>query len=918
MSDRSGGIRSGVRRLFRIALRRPDITHADMDEELRFHFDERVERFVARGMSRNDAAAEAQRRLGGTIDSTRERLHHSADQRERTMAMHERIEEIVQDLRHAARGLARRPGFTATAVLTLAIGIGANTAIFSAVNALMFRPLPFRNPGQLVDVSFSVPGRDGLPARTGFPWSWMKYRTFRDAQQVFQDNALWTQGNFSLTGDDAERLSGEWAGAHYLSTLGVAPALGRAFDPADDDSYDTRKVVLISDDLWKRRFNADPAIVGKDISIERAQFEIIGVMPQGFKGLSGAAELFVPITTRTMADIGPTQAWSHEFKLVARLKNGVPLAQATGAAPQWSGAIAAAWPDPGHDAPWDVSVAPLDAGRVSPQVRQSLFVLFGAVGLVLLIACVNLASLLLGRAAARRQEIAIRLALGAGRARLVRFLLTESSLLALLGGAASIGVALWGTRALAAANPAETLRVQNLSGLGVTGFSSIHLDATALAFTLAVSVAVGLLFGLVPALQATRPTLSHDMKAGQTSHGRGLRWFTSRRSLVVTEVALAIVLLAGSGLMIRSLANLLGVNAGFDPRDVLTVRLTMPRGVVAHDSLPGFYDRLLTELGGLPGVTNVALGDSPPLGGGSNTTRINFNPPGVDPTLASKLPIVGVHWITPSWPATLGVPLKRGRLFNADDRLGAPKSILVSESAARKFWPGEDPIGKRAGIWQGGFDDGATVVGVIGDVRYHTIDSLPITDVYIPYAQSPAPRMMIFMRTSRGEPLTLVPAVRRIVSGLVPGLPVFDIQSMATRSAVATAQARFSASLLALFAAAALALAAIGIYGVMSFMVLQRTREIGIRMALGAQRSQVLRAVIGEGLALAGFGGAIGVVAAVAFTRVLRSMLFDVKLDDPATYTSIVVLLGLIALGASWLPARKAARVEPTEALRSS
>ncbi|MGH7653629.1 MAG: ADOP family duplicated permease [Gemmatimonadaceae bacterium] len=918
MSERPHGIRAGVRRLFRLAVRRPDIVRDDMDAEISFHVNERVEYFVARGMSRDEAIAEARRRLGDDYDSARERLHHSADQRERTMAMHERIEELAQDLRHAARGLARRPGFTVTAVLTLAIGIGANTAIFSAVNALMFRPLPFRNPGQLADVSFSAPARDGAPPVTGLPWSWMKYRTFRDAQQVFQDNALWQQGNFSLTGDDAERLSGEWAGAHYLSTLGVAPAIGHAFDPADDDGYDTRKVVLLSDDLWKRRFNADPVIVGKQISIERTPFEVIGVMPQGFKGLSGVAELFVPITTRTMADIGPTQAWSHEFKLVARLKNGVPLAQAVGAAPQWTKAIDAAWPDPDHEAPWDVRVASLDAGRVSPMVRQSLLVLFGAVGVVLLIACVNLASLLLGRATARRQEIAIRLALGAGRARLVRFLLAESALLAMLGGAASVGVALWGTRALAAANPAETLRVQNISGLGVTGFASIHLDVTALAFTLAISVIVGLLFGLVPALQATRPGLSHDMKTGHASHGRGLRWFTSRRSLVVTEVALAIVLLAGSGLMIRSLANLLGVNAGFEPKGVLSLRLTMPRGVVARDSLPGFYDRLLVELGALPGVTNVALGDSPPLGGGGNTTRINLNPPATDPSLAGTLPRIGVHWITPSWPATLGVPLKRGRLFNADDRFGGPKSILVSETAARKFWPGEDPIGKRAGIWQGGFQDGATVVGVIGDVRYRTVDSLPIADVYIPYAQSPEPRMMIFVRTSRGDPLTLVPAVRRIVSGLVPGLPVFDIQSMVTRSAVATAQARFSASLLALFAAAALALAAIGIYGVMSFLVLQRTREIGIRMALGAQQSQVLHGVIGEGLVLAGLGGAVGIAAAFAFTRVLGSMLFDVKPGDPATYAVIVLLLGIVALGASWPPARRAAKVEPTEALRAS
>jgi putative ABC transport system permease protein len=915
MNDRPDGIRAGVRRLFRLAVRRPDIVHDDMDDEIRFHFEERVEHLVARGMSRDDARAETLRRLGGDLNETRERLHDSADRRERTMAMHERFEELQQDVRYAARGLVRRPGFTVIAILTLAVGIGANTAIFSAVDALMFRPLPFRDAGELMNVTFATSPHDGSPGETGLPWSWMKYLAFRGTQQAFQETALWTQGNFSFTGEDAERLSGEWVGERYLQALGIAPAVGHAFEAGIDGSYGSRKVVLLSDDLWKRRFNADPAIVGKQVSIERQQFEIIGVLPAGFKGLSGTAELFVPITTRAIADIGPTQAWSHEFDMVARLKPGVTMAQAAGAAPQWSRAIAAAWPDQAHGPGWAVRLAPLDEGRVSPKVRASLMVLFGAVGLVLLIACVNLASLLLGRATSRRQEIAIRLALGAGRARLVRFLLAESVVLALLGGAASVGVAFWGTRALAAANPAETLRVQNLSGLGVTGFASIRLDATALLFTLGVSCAVGVLFGLVPALQATQSALAQDVKAGRAAHARGLGWFTSRRALVVTEVALAIVLLAGSGLMIRSLENLLNVNAGFNPRGLLTLRLTMPRGVVARDSLPGFYDRLLDEVGALPGVTSVALADSPPLAGGSNITRLA--PPGTPETELAHMPLVGVHWVTPSWASTLGVVLKRGRLFNAEDRLGAPKSILVSETAAKKLWPGEDPIGKRAGVWQGGFDDGATVVGIVGDVLYHTVDSSAIADVYIPYAQSPAPRMMIFVRTSRQNPLALVPSVRRTVGQLVPGLPVFDIQSMDTRSAAATAQARFSAVLLSLFAFTALALAAIGIYGVMSFVVLQRTREIGIRMALGAGRARVLRGVIGEGLALAGIGGAIGAAAAFAVTRVLRSMLYGVKPGDPATYIAAVVLLVVVAAGASWIPARRAARVEPSEALRA-
>ncbi len=832
------------------------------------------------------------------------------------MAMHERIEELVQDVRYAARGLVRRPGFTTIAILTLAVGIGANTAIFSAVNALMFRPLPFRDPEQLMNVSAEAPAQNGHPARTGLPWSWMKYRTFTSVQQQFQTHAVWAQGNFNMTGDDAERLNGEWISSHYLTTLGVTPTMGRGFDADGDDGYDTRKIVVISDEFWNRRFNADPKIVGKMIPVDFKQFEIVGVLPPGFNGLSGLGEIFVPITTRVEGDLGARNAWSHEFQLVARLKAGVPAEQAVAAAPVWAKSIMEAWPAPEPGIMRDVRVAPLDAGRVSPVVRRSLFVLLGAVGLVLLIACVNLANLLLGRAAARRQEISIRLALGATRARLMQLLMTESLLLAMLGGTASVAVALMGTRALAAANPAETLRVQKISGLGVAGFSSIHLDLTALVFTLLVSVVVGLMFGLVPALQATRPSMAHDMKSGASSGraGGGRHFITSRHALVVTEVALAIVLLAGSGLMLRSLGKLLQVNPGFDSDGLLTLRLTMSRGTIVRDSLPAFYDRLTTQLSALPGATGVALADSPPLAGGGNGTIITF--PDRPPVPQSESPEIGVHWITPSWFSVMRVPLKRGRLFNDDDRVGAAKAIVISETAANKFWPGEDPIGKHAGIFQGGFEDGATVVGVIGDVRYHTIDSLPHPDVYLPYAQSPASRMMIFVRTSR-DPLALAAAARRTVSALVPGTPVFDIKTMASRTAVATAQARFSAVLLGMFAVTALALAVIGIYGVMSFMVVQRTREIGIRMALGADRAQVQRLVIREGLWLAAAGTIVGVVAAFALTRALSSMLFDITPGDPATYVSIVVLLALAAAVASWIPARRASRVQPTEALRA-
>jgi len=902
--------------LFRLAIRRPDIVHDDMDDELRFHLDERVEHFVSRGMSRDAARAEAMRRLGGNLNETRARLHRSADQRERTMAMRQRYEDLVQDLRYAARGLVRRPGFTIVAVLTLAIGIGANTAIFSAVNALMFRPLPFREPDRLMQAYFTVDAYNGRPAARSVVWSWLKYLTFRDIQGQFQSHALWVQGNFSLTGENAERISGEWTSARYLSTLGVAPAMGRTFDADGDETYDAPKIVILSDDLWKRRFNADPDILRKAIPIEGTAYRVVGVMPAGFRGLSGEAELFVPITTRTTATIGPGQAWSHEFQLIARLRPGVSAEQAAAAAPQWAAAIAAAYPDQGgHGPTWGVRVEPLDAGRVSPAVRESMLVLLAAVGFVLLIACVNLASLMLGRAAARRSEIAIRLALGARRGRLIRLLLVESMLLAVLGGAASIAVALAGINALAVSNPAETLRVQNLSGLGVASFSSIRLDTTALLFTAATSVIVAILFGLAPALQATRDDVTNDIKAGAVAaRGSGGRRSRTRQVLVVAEVAIAVVLLAGSGLMIRSLANLLRVDPGFSSDGILTMRLTMPDAAVPRDSLPGFYDRLTSELMALPGVNGVGLADSPPLGGGSSRTIMTF--PEHPEIPFTQLPIVGVHWVTPEWFSVMRIPVLRGRLPGPADGPNAPKVIAISQSAARKFWPNEDPIGKRAGIGQGGFNDGATIVAVVGDVRYRSVDSLPGPDVYLPYAQSARPRMMIFVRTAQ-DAMSLVPSVRRVVSGLVPGIPVFDIASMATRTAVATAQTRFSAMVLAMFATTALLLAVIGIYGVMSLVVSQRTREIGIRMALGADRSRVRGLVVREGLVLAAAGAAIGIVAALALTRVLRSMLYDVHPADPVTYAAIVVLLAAAAAIASWLPARRASQVEPTEALRA-
>ena len=909
-------IRSGVRRIFRLGLRRRDAIQQAMDEELQFHLEERVARFVAAGMTAEDARAEAHRRLGTSVAETRTTLRRSAERKERQMAMRERLEDLLHDIRHAARALLHRPAFTIIAVLTLAIGIGANTAIFSAVDALLLRSLPFRDPATLMDIVQRTPYDPANGGSGDSPWSYPKFVTFRDAQRSFTALALDARQNFILTGEHPERIVGELVSGQFLATLGANVAMGRDFPSGIDAHPAAEKVVIISDALWQRRFHADPKVLGQLVRIDSSSFQVIGVLPAAFHGMSGKADILVPVTTRDPDNLG---AWDLEFSLVGRRKADVSAAQADAdaarvaplvyeATPQGKGTLTS-----GAPGSWSASARPLNSVRVASTLRQSLLVLFGAVGLVLLIACVNLANLLLGRANARRQEIAIRLAIGAGRARVVRLLLCESLLLAASGGAGSVILAAWGTHILRALNPEETLQVQGLTGsVGAVGFETVHLDARALAFAFIMTLIVGLVFGLAPAWHATRPDLTQSLKDGSAGAGRSTRLGSSRRVLVVVEVALALVLLAGSGLMLRSLGRVLAIHPGFDANHHLTLRLTVPDGSVAKDSMPGFYEQIQERLAAVPGVQRVSLIDCPPLSGGCNGTLMTFPD---RPSSATGNAIVGVHWATPSWFGSVQVPLRRGRMFNVADRMGGPRVVLISETAARKYWPHEDPVGKTVKVYQGGFDAGATVIGIVGDVRFGTIDSLPGPDVYIAYAQAYTPRMMIFLRTA-GDPLALVPSVRRALETWAPEDPIYDISTMADRAGAATAQARFSALLLAMFAAVALGLAVMGIYGVMSFGVAQRTREIGIRMALGADRARVLGMVVREGAIMVTIGTVIGVAAALAVTRILRTLLFEVTPTDPATFGAIVVIVVAAALLASWLPARRAARVEPTEALR--
>ncbi|HEY4102040.1 MAG TPA: ABC transporter permease [Gemmatimonadales bacterium] len=901
----------GVRRLFRLDVRRKEFIRDALDEELRFHLDARIAQLLDRGLSPTAARDEAMRRLGSSVDPSHNPVHRSAQRKEQRMAFRESIDGVIQDVRYAARGLAKRPAFTLVAVMTLAIGIGANTAIFSAVNAVLLRTLPYRDPAQLTDIVLTA------PKGVEFPWSWQKFEVFRDASRNYSSMALHLTQQATLSGPNPERAPIEWVSAAYLHTLGVGVAMGHDFDADEDAGPNAPKRALISDALWQRRFSADPAVVGKTVRIDGDDCEVIGVLPPTFRGLSGTAEALLPIGAGDSASM--TQPWSLEYDLVGRLKPGVTAAQATAEAARAGTLAFDRYPftkdmlTTADAAKWSATARSLNSVRAAPVVQRSLLVLFAAVGMVLLIACVNLANLLLGRAATRRQEIGVRLAIGAGRGRLVRLLLAESLLLAAIGGVASVTLAWWGVHLLQHLNPADALQAQGIGpGIAGSGFDAIRLDPVALGFTFAVTLVAGVWFGLVPALQATRPSLTdhlRDSGAGRMSARLG----ATRRALVIAEVALALVLLAGSGLMLRSLGRLMAVNPGFTSDHILTIRTAFPPGALSPDSLPGFYERLQARLAAVPGVTGVALADCPPLNGGCNGTIMTFPD---RPQSVTGNAMIGVHWVSPNWFGALHVPLIRGRMFAPGDAAGAPRVVLINEAAAKQYFPHEDPIGKAVKIYQGGFDKGATVIGIVGDVRFGTIDSVARPDSYISTGQSHVERLVIFLRTSV-DPASVSSAARRAIAEIAPGNPVYDIRTMAARVGNATAQARFSALLLAIFAAVALALAVMGIYGVMSFGVVQRTREIGIRMALGAERGSVVGMVMAEGARLAGVGGVIGVAAALALTRVLRSLLYDVAPSDPATYAGVVLVVAAAVVVASWIPARRAASVEPTEALRS-
>jgi putative ABC transport system permease protein len=815
---------------------------------------------------------------------------------------------LLQDLRYALRTLARQPRFTLVAVLTLAIGIGANTAIYSVVDATLLRTLPYRDPDRLMRLYLTMPAFHGRGPADDMVWSYPKYQVLRQGQTAFQDTAIYVSSSFNLTGTgEPDQLRAETVSASYFPVLGAEAQVGRTFRPDEDVIMEKDLVAVISHSLWERRFGSDPQIAGKTIGLDQHRFTIVGVMPAAFQPLSGPADVWVPVHSNHDPGL-ETQAQSHYWECVARLKDGVSAAQAQREVAALGSRIEAAYPRVELKG-WGAKARTLEETRLDPLMRRSILVLFGAVGAVLLIACVNVANLVLARGASRQREIAVRLAVGASRTRLVRQLLTESIVLAVIGAAASLALAWWGVRVLSAFNPGDGNPFafgRRLPGLAALG--AIHLDSRALLFTLAAAVLSGILFGLAPAVESSRGTLEGLRGSGGRTIAAG-----GKSALVVVEIALAVVLLIGATLMLKSFGRLIATRSGIDPENVLTLRISV-RNAQAPAAATAFFHELESRVSALPGVLSAGMSNCHAFAGACNSTLITF--PDRPPVPRGTEPGTGAHFVSPAYFRAMKIPLLRGRWFKEADGADAPKVIVISETAARRFWPGEDPIGKRAGIGQG-FRGDAEVVGVVGDVRYGQVDEPPKPDVYESYLQAIGRTgMILFVRTT-GNPAALLPAIQREVRTLNSDQPVYDVKTMNERIRDATARSRFSALLLAVFAAIALLLAAVGIYGVMAYLVTERTREIGIRVALGAGSRDVLAMVLRRGAILSLAGIALGVAGSLAATRILRTMLYEVKPEDPSTYCAVSLLLAAVALAASYIPARRACAVDAATALRS-
>jgi putative ABC transport system permease protein len=816
---------------------------------------------------------------------------------------------LRRDVRLAFRGLRQRAGFSMIAVLTLAIGIGAVTAIFSVVNGVLLRPLPYQDPAALSWIRVRLKGN---PASA---LSAPEYWDLRDRQRSFERVGAFADGTVNLTGSGApERLRTGYVTADLLPLLGVTPVLGRGIAP-DDDLPGRPQVALLSDGLWRRRFGADPAIVGRTLTLDDAPTTVIGVMPPGFQlpthftGLP--MEAWLPLQLDPAAD--RTERGWHFLDVVARLRPGVTAASAREEVSSLMAAMLAEYPME-YRADFAGMASPL-SDYILGDVRPAILVLLGAVALLLLIACANVASLLLAQGEARHREIAVRYALGAERGRILRQLLTESVVLSLAGGLLGLLVAMWAIRALILGAPPSIPRLD-----------MVGLDGRVLAFTVLVSLGTGLLFGLVPALQSSRTELTAAMVEGGRLGTVGVARQRFRRGLVVAQIALALVLLTGAGLLVQSFLKVRGVDPGFQPEHLLTARIDLsPVRYETSAQRRAFYQDALARIEAVPGVRSAGAARALPMTGQLVIGDWSFVEEGKfsSPPLPSEWTAADWQVVTPGYFRTMGIPVLRGRGIEAGDRLGAPGVVVINQTLARQAWPDGDAVGRRL-LLGGGPNDSIyrTVVGIVGDVRHRGLSVDPRPEMYLPHAQFPAGTgtainsLYLTVRTA-GEPMALVPAIRSAVAELDPDVTMSEVQTMEQALGSWSAERRFTMLIVTGFAFAALLLGAVGIYGIMAHLVVQRTREIGIRIALGAVPSEILRLVLSQGALLAGLGIAVGIAGAFAATRLLAGLLYQVRPTDPVTFAGTALVLALVAAVASLVPAFRATRVAPIEALRA-
>jgi putative ABC transport system permease protein len=803
---------------------------------------------------------------------------------------------LANDFRYALRSLAKARGFAAVAILTLAIALGANTAIFTLVNAILLQPLPYAHPERILVI-------ENKDLKSGSVYGQHSYPNIQELHRVKSlaaAGAYTGSGMFLMEGDEPELLTGMDMEASAISLLGVKPVLGRLFTPAEDRKG-AEKVILLSHEVWMRRFNGDKGIIGRSIHLQMARtpWLVIGVMPPAFRFPANAAKVdyYAPLGPG-LADDDRANRDSIFLNVVALLRPGATLERARAESEVLSKQLEAQYPASNTGARYVLTNVHDD---VVKSVRPALLILFAAVAVVLLIGCANVANLLLARAAARQKEISIRSAIGASRARLMRQLLIESVLLSLLAGACGLLIAAWTTSGLVALAPPDIPRLDN-----------VQLDSRVLLFTLGLSVLTGIIFGLAPALSASKTNLVESLKEGSRGSTEGRHRNRIRNVLVTAAVALSLVLLTGAGLLLRSFVQLAGIDTGFNYKNVGVMRVPVRPSYKTDAEYIDFQMRLQRELGSIPGVTSVGATTILPLSGGQ--LIYSFDVVGRAPFPEGQGPAITTVGVTPNYFRTMGIPLLRGRDVASTDTLKTPGVVVVNEQFVRQYFPNENPLGRSLLIRNGDTFEQNQIVGVVGNVKYLDLTEGSMPMFYLSSAQAPRRSLSYVVRAGNTD--GLAPAMRAVVRRLDRQQPVIDTDTLEHMHGETLAARRFSLVLLTALSAIALILAAVGIYSIMSYAVTQRTSEIGIRMALGAEARDIFRLVVGNAVKLVGAGLAIGVLVAFMSTRLMRNLLYGVEPGDPLTVTAICILIGAVALVASWIPARRAARVDPLVAIR--